>query len=218
LLCVGAPPEIGRKQIAPLIERFSDRYPEVEVRLVLSDIGLDVIDDNLDVALRIGLPPDTGVIAKKLLASRRIVCAAPDYIARHGRPETPDDLISHDCIRLVRGQRMFDRWLFVEHGRRREVQVRGTLSTGSGEVLHDWALKRRGLALKAQWDIEDDLKSGALVECLGGCHCDDIHLYAVFASTRSARRPGNAQFAGIVTIGALLRVSDAASASGSGPP
>lgn len=184
LLCVGAPSEIGRKQIAPLIERFSDRYPEVEVRLVLSDIGLDVIDDNLDVAIRIGLPPDTGVIAKKLLASRRVVCAAPAYLARHGKLETPDDLIHHDCIRLVRGQRVFDRWLFAEHGRRREVQVRGTLSTGSGEVLHDWALKGRGLALKAQWDIEDDLKSGAPVECLSAYHCDDIHLYAVFASRR----------------------------------
>ncbi len=68
LLCIGAPSEIGRKQIAPLIEAFSDRYPEVEVRLVLSDLGLDVIDDNLDVALRIGLPADTGVIAKKLLS------------------------------------------------------------------------------------------------------------------------------------------------------
>jgi DNA-binding transcriptional LysR family regulator len=76
LLCIGAPSEIGRKQIAPLIEAFSDRYPEVEVRLVLSDIGLDVIDDNLDVALRIGLPADTGVIAKKLLSSRRIVRGA----------------------------------------------------------------------------------------------------------------------------------------------
>ena len=184
LLCVGAPSEIGRKRIAPLIERFSDRYPDVEVRLVLSDVGLDVIDDNLDVALRIGLPPDTGVIAKQLLASRRIVCASPEYIARRGMPLTLDDLAHHDCLRLVRGQRVFDRWLFIEHGRRREVQVRGTLSTASGEVLHDWVLKGRGLALKAYWDIAEDVKSGALIECLAAYHCDHINLYAVFASRR----------------------------------
>ena len=97
LVCIGAPSEIGRKQIAPLIEAFSDHYPEVEVRLVLSDIGLDVIDDNLDVALRIGLPPDTGVVAKRLLSSRRIVCAAPEYLARCGhriRPPTSPGMIA----------------------------------------------------------------------------------------------------------------------------
>jgi DNA-binding transcriptional LysR family regulator len=95
-----------------------------------------------------------------------LCCAAPAYLARHGTPQTLADLAAHDCLRLVRGQRVFDRWLFVEDGRRREIQVRGTLSTASGEVLHDWALKGRGLALKALWDIEDDLRAGRLVECL----------------------------------------------------
>jgi DNA-binding transcriptional LysR family regulator len=184
LLCVGAPSEIGRKQIAPVITAFSERYPEVEVRLVLSDVGLDVIDDNLDVALRIGLPPDTGVIAKKLLSSRRIVVGSPGYLARRGTPRTPADLAEHDCIRLVRGQRVFDRWRLLDNGRPRDVPVSGKLSTASGEVLHDWARDGRGLALKALWDIEDDLTSGALVECLADYHCDEIELYAVFASRR----------------------------------
>ena len=184
LLCVGAPSELGRKRIAPLLLEFSERYPHVEVRLVLSDIGLDVVDDNLDVALRIGLPPDTGVIARKLLASRRVVCAAPAYLARHGWPDTPESLGQHDCIRLVRGQRTFDRWVFVEDGRPREVQVHGTLSSGSGEVVHDWVLQGRGIALKAQWDIASDLADGSLVECLSQFHCDAIELYAVFASKK----------------------------------
>ncbi|CDY78935.1 Transcriptional regulator, LysR family [Caballeronia glathei] len=184
LLCVGAPSEIGRKQIAPMITAFSDRYPEVEVRLVLSDIGIDVIDDNLDVALRIGLPPDTGVIAKKLLSSRRVVVASPDYLARRGTPHSPADLAEHDCIRLVRGQRVFDRWRLLEEGQPRDVPVSGTLSTANGEVLHDWVLQGRGLALKALWDIQEDLRSGALVECMPEHQCDQIELYAVFASRR----------------------------------
>ncbi|MGI4984127.1 MAG: LysR family transcriptional regulator [Janthinobacterium lividum] len=184
LLCVGAPSEIGRKQVAPMITAFCERYPEVEVRLVLSDVGLDVIDDNLDVALRIGLPADTGVIAKKLLSSRRLVVASPDYLARRGTPRSPADLAAHDCIRLVRGQRVFDRWRLLKDGAPVEVPVSGTLSTASGEVLHDWALQGRGLALKALWDIEADLRSGALVECLREYRCDEIALYAVFASRR----------------------------------
>jgi DNA-binding transcriptional LysR family regulator len=184
LVCVGAPSEIGRKQIAPVITAFCASYPAVDVRLVLSDSGLDVIDDNLDIAVRIGLPLDTGVVARKLLSSRRIVVGAPAYLDRHGTPHTPSDLAAHDCIRLVRGQRVFDRWRFLEDGRVREVAVNGRLSTASGEVLHDWVRAGRGLALKALWDIEDDLRSGALVECLAGYHCDMIELYAVFASRR----------------------------------
>jgi DNA-binding transcriptional LysR family regulator len=184
LLRVGAPSEIGRKQIAPMITAFCERYPDVEVRLILSDIGLDVIDDNLDIAVRIGLPPDTGIVAKKLLSSRRVVVGAPGYLARHGTPGTPSDLASHDCIRLVRGQRVFDRWRLLEDGKPRDVLVSGRLSTANGEVLHDWVRDGRGLALKAQWDIEDDLQSGALVECLAPYHCDEIELYAVFASRR----------------------------------
>jgi DNA-binding transcriptional LysR family regulator len=184
LVCVGAPSEIGRKQIAPVITAFCASYPDVDVRLVLSDIGLDVIDDNLDIAVRIGLPLDTGVVARKLLSSRRIVVGAPAYLGRHGTPRTPADLAAHDCIRLVRGQRVFDRWRFLEDGRVREVAVGGRLSTASGEVLHDWVRGGHGLALKALWDIEDDLRSGALVECLAAYHCDVIELYAVFASRR----------------------------------
>jgi DNA-binding transcriptional LysR family regulator len=184
LLCIGAPSEIGRKQIAPLVAAFCARFPEVEARLVLSDVGLDVIDDNLDVALRIGLPEDTGVVAKKLLSSRRVVVGSPDYLARHGTPCTPADLASHDCIRLVRGQRVFDRWRFLSDGAAYDVTVSGRLSTASGEVLHDWVRDGKGLALKALWDIEDDLKSGALVECLAEYHFDVIDLYAVFASRR----------------------------------
>ncbi|GGD70274.1 LysR family transcriptional regulator [Caballeronia grimmiae] len=184
LLRVGAPSEIGRKQIAPIITAFSERYPEVEVRLVLSDVGLDVIDDNLDVALRIGLPSDTGVVAKKLLSSRRVVVASPDYLARHGTPRRPADLAAHECIRLVRGQRVFDRWRLLEDGEPRDVLVSGRLSTASGEVLHDWARDGRGLALKALWDIKDDLETGRLVECLADYHCDEIELYAIFASRR----------------------------------
>lgn len=184
LLRVGAPSEIGRKRVAPMITAFCDRYPEVEVRLVLSDGGLDVIDDNLDVALRIGLPADIGVVAKQLLSSRRIVVASPDYLARHGMPRAPADLAGHDCIRLVRGQRVFDRWRLLQDGVPCDIPVSGTLSTASGEVLHDWALQGRGLALKALWDVAADLRNGALVECLHDHQCDPIALYAVFAHRR----------------------------------
>ena len=91
-LRIGAPMEIGRRLIGPLIARFSATYPGTKVHLTLSDSGLDFIDDALDVALRVGLPSDTSVVAKKVLSTKRIVCASPEYFTRHGKPQTPHDL------------------------------------------------------------------------------------------------------------------------------
>ncbi|MFM0619745.1 LysR family transcriptional regulator [Paraburkholderia nemoris] len=183
-LRVGVPSEIGRKRIAPLIARFVRQHPKVDIRLVLSDDGLDVIQDNLDVAIRIDLPTDVAVVARKLMSSERIVCASPAYIAQFGMPEAPVDLAAHACIRLIRGQRLMDRWTFAENGTRREVQISGALATDNGEVMHDWALEGHGIGLKARWDVEEDLLKGTLIECLGDYQCDSIDLYAVYASRR----------------------------------
>jgi DNA-binding transcriptional LysR family regulator len=184
LLRVGAPSELGRRRIAPLISRFTDLHPQVKVQLTLSDAGVELIESGLDVALRIGMPLETAVIATKIIGSRRVACAAPAYIERHGLPKTPDALADHDCIRLVRGRRVFDSWLFRDGDGQREVRVRGTLTASSGEVLHDWVLAGKGIAFKVLWDVKEDLAAGRLVECLADYSCDEIDLYAVYLSRR----------------------------------
>lgn len=184
LLRVGAPSEFGRRRIAPLIAGFTDLHKGIKVHLALSDAGIDMMESGLDMALRIGLPAEAEVIATKILAGRRIVCASPAYIERYGMPQTPDDLVRHDCCRLVRGRRVFDTWAFRDGDRRRDVRVAGTLTTSSGEVLHDWALTGKGLALKALWDVQEDLAAGRLVECLADHWCDEIDLYAVYLSRK----------------------------------
>lgn len=181
LLRVGAPMQLGRRLVAPLIGQFSERHPEVTVQFTLSDIGLDVIDDGLDIAIRAGMPDDPGIVVRRLLSSRRVVCATPDYLARHGAPATPDDLLNHNCIRLMRRQRTFDEWRFqTPEGEIRNVQVSGTLLTSSGEVMHQWTLEGRGIGMKALWDVSDDLAEGRLVECLAPYAANDIALYATF--------------------------------------
>jgi DNA-binding transcriptional LysR family regulator len=181
-LRVGAPNEIGRRLIAPLIARFSQSYPELQLHLSLSDSGLDVIDDGLDVSLRVGLPDDLSVIARKVLSTPRIVCGSPAYFERHGIPAHPEDLKQHNCIRLVRGRRLNDSWFFQENGRRFEVTVSGTLTTTSGEVMHDWVRAGRGLALKASWDLLPELSDGTIVQCLESFWCDEIDLFAICAN------------------------------------
>ena len=163
---------------------FVEKYPGIQVHLNLSDSGLDVIDDGLDVALRVGLPTDTSVIAKKILSTRRIVCASPSYLKRHGVPRRPEDLRQHDCIRLVRGRRVMDAWSFQEGGKRFEITVSGTLTTTSGEVVHNWVCAGRGIALKAGWDVQPNLDAGSIVECLKDFWCDEIDLFAICASRR----------------------------------
>jgi DNA-binding transcriptional LysR family regulator len=177
---VGAPLEIGRRRFAPMIAEFSRRYPGVSIELVLNDSQVDVVGDDLDVGLLTDQPTDGSIISRQLLSSRRVVCASPEYIAEHGVPERPEDLLRHDCIRLVRGRHVFDRWTFMENDKPREVQVHGTLMTNNAEVMHGWALMGRGLALKALWDIEDELSDGRLVELLAPFANNVINLYAVY--------------------------------------
>jgi DNA-binding transcriptional LysR family regulator len=181
-LRIGAPTEIGRRLIAPLVATFVEKYPGIQAHLTLSDSGLDVIDDGLDVALRVGLPTDVSVIAKKILPTRRIVCASPSYLKRRGVPQRPEDLRQHDCIRLVRGRRVMDVWSFQEGGKQFEITVSGALTTTSGEVIHDWVRAGRGIALKAVWDVQPDLEDGTIVECLKDFWCDEIDLFAICAS------------------------------------
>ena len=182
LLRVGAPLEIGRRRIAPLMAQFTRRYSAVQVELLLNDAILDVLGDELDVGLHVDRPSDGNVISRVLINSRRTVCASPDYLARHPAPASPADLRNHDCIRFLRGRHILDRWIFKENGKVTETQVRGTLSSNNSEVVHAWALAGLGLALKAHWDLEMDIKAGRLLELLVPYACDEINLYASYRS------------------------------------
>lgn len=181
-LRVGAPLQIGRHRIAPLVAHFTKQYPAIQVELILSDAKQDVLGDELDVGLHVDLPSDGNVISRVLIASRRVVCAAPEYLSRHPSPTVPAELRDHDCIRFARGRYVMDRWIFRENGKVTETQVRGTLSSNNGEVVHAWALAGCGVALKAHWDIGEDLRTGRLVELLAPYACDEINLYAAYPS------------------------------------
>lgn len=184
MLRVSAPLHWGRVVLSPLIARFSARYPAVKIQLMLADAIFDPVHDGLDVVLGVAPPTGADMVATRILQSRRLVIASPDYIARRGAPKVPDDLLDHDCIRLFIDGRPFDRWAFKVDGRVRTVHVSGTLTTTSSEVMQDWALAGRGIGLKAEWDILDDIDSGRLVACLADYWCDEISLYAIYANRR----------------------------------
>jgi len=183
-LRVGAPLEIGRREVAPLIAEFTSQHPEITVELFLTDSVFDVVGDELDIGLQVDPPNDGSIISRTLVSSRRVVCASPEYLSRHPTPAVLDDLLQHNCIRLLRGRDVLDRWVFKDGNTAQEIQVRGNLSTNNAEVMHQWILAGRGIGLKAHWDIKEDLDSGRLVELLAPFACNEICLYATFP-TRS---------------------------------
>jgi len=184
-LRVNATLGFGRLHVAPAISQYVLRYPEVDVQLQLSVDPPALTDDQFDVCIRFGAPGDTRVIARRLASNRRLLCASPKYLARHGEPKTPGDLRKHNCISIRQGDEAYGLWrLYAGREAERDAQavkVRGNLTTNDGEIAVNWALEGHGILLRAGWDIERYLDSGRLVEVLPGYKTPDADIYAVYA-------------------------------------
>lgn len=183
-LRIGALLQLGRQQIAPLVARFAQQHAQLQLELVLSDATMDLVDDDLDLLLQIDVPAAPNTVARKLVQSRRVFCAAPAYLDASGRPQRPDDLLAHDCLCVVRGRRVLKRWKVRDASGPREIQVMPRLSSSSGEVVHNWVLAGHGIGLKLLWDVADDLAAGRLEECLPDFNDETVDLYAVYAQRR----------------------------------
>jgi LysR family transcriptional activator of dmlA len=183
-LRVNATLGFGRLHIAPAISKYVLRYPEVDVQLQLSVDPPALTDDQFDVCIRFGAPADTRVIARRLAPNRRLLCASPKYLARHGEPRSPAELRRHNCICIRQGDEAYGLWrLFAgrESERHAEaVKVRGNLATNDGEIAVNWALDGHGILMRAEWDIERYLESGRLVQVLPGFRTPDADIYAVY--------------------------------------
>ncbi|MDO9071781.1 MAG: LysR family transcriptional regulator [Rubrivivax sp.] len=184
LLRVNATLGFGRSRVAPLVSRFVRKYPMVEVQLQLAVNPPPLTDDAFDVCIRFGAPPDTRVIAKQIAPNRRLLCAAPAYLARHGTPRLPSDLARHNCIGVRQGDEAYGVWRLA-NGRTRSatteaVKTRGNLTTNDGEIAVSWALDGHGILMRAEWDIERHLKTGRLVQVLPQFHTPDADIYAVY--------------------------------------
>ncbi|MFL6673266.1 MAG: LysR family transcriptional regulator [Massilia sp.] len=183
-LRVNATLGFGRLHVAPAISKYVLKYPEVDVQLQLSVDPPPLTEDQFDVCIRFGEPADARVIARRLAPNRRLLCASPKYLARHGEPKTPLDLARHNCISIRQGDEAYGLWRLVparEGGRGAQaVKVRGNLTTNDGEIAVNWALDGHGILMRAEWDIERFLKSGRLVQVLPQYKTPDADIYAVY--------------------------------------
>jgi DNA-binding transcriptional LysR family regulator len=184
LLRVNATLGFGRSHVAPLVSTFVRKHPALEVQLQLSVNPPALTEDLFDVCIRFGAPPDARVVARRLAPNRRLLCASPTYLARHGTPKLPAELARHNCIGIRQGDEAFGLWR-LDGGRGRKAQaeavkVRGNLATNDGGVAVQWALDGHGILMRAEWDIERYLRNGRLVQVLPQYATPDADIYAVY--------------------------------------
>ena len=181
-LRVSAPAGFGLRHVAPLVADFMQQHPEVTVNLDLSDRLVDLINENIDCAIRIGELTDSSLVSVRLGEMRRVVVASPFYLVAQGVPHTPDDLAAHNCLALgpQRG------WIFRDpvQGELQTRKVTGSFSCNDGAVLHEWALAGRGLAWRSLWEVGRDLGEGRLTTVLDAWQAPPMGIYAVFPQRR----------------------------------
>ena len=182
LLRVSAPVALGRAHVSPVCRNLVLAYPKISIDLVLTDRLVELIDEGIDVVVRIGPPKDSRLVMRKLIDDYRVVVGAPEYLEHRGTPMTPADLDGHDCVHY-RG--VGTHWRLVGSGGQAiEVRASSRLRSNSGQVVLDWALAGCGLAMNSWVDVEPDLRTGRLVHVLPEWRSDPAPVCVLFPSSR----------------------------------
>ncbi|MES5047226.1 LysR substrate-binding domain-containing protein [Rhizobium nepotum] len=170
----------GTMFVAPAMPEFVARNPDLIVDLSFTDGIVDLVAENTDVAIRMGNLPDSGLIARKLGQSRRVVCASPDYLKRRGSPRTPTDLEQHDCL-TFNFRRARPSWPFRADGRDVTQPVQGSIVVNNGETMKQMVLAGAGVARVGLFHVADDIAAGRLIPLLEDFNPGDLELvHAVY--------------------------------------
>jgi DNA-binding transcriptional LysR family regulator len=183
LLRVNAPMSFGTLHLGRAVADFMERYPQVQIQLVLSDQLIDPVQEGFDITLRIADLPSSSLIARRIAPALRVVCAAPAYLERRGTPKHPDDLRSHDCLaygHLATG----NQWKLTGADGDHWIAIPWTLCTNNAEVLRDAAVCGRGIALLPTFIAGADLQEGRLQTVLPDYKAPEISIYAIYPQTR----------------------------------
>ena len=176
-LRLSAPLTFGVRHVAPVLTDLACRYPKLELDVSYSDRIADLIGDRLDAAVRIGTLRDSSLIARRIAPVRGSLVASPDYIARHGQPERPDDLTRHECL-IYTGQ-ADPVWQFASGKRVVSVRPSGRLRSDNGEALLQWAVAGLGIAHLPSFLVADAVESGSLVPLLQSHAAPEFGIFVV---------------------------------------
>lgn len=181
---LSAPMDLGQSRVVPIIDHFLVAHPDVTIDLNLTDSFVDLVSQGIDFAVRYGALADSTLKARLIGENRRVVCAAPAYLARNGMPQHPKDLAHHDCILMRFGLNTDRHWSFQVDGKACQVAVSGRRIANSGDLVRLWCLEGYGLCLKSIWDVQVDLDGGRLVEVLAAFSTGRTALQIVYPPTR----------------------------------
>src|SRR5262245_14551927 len=171
-------------QLTPVIAEFLARHPMVQLELLPTDRVLDLVEEGVDVAIRVGRLADTSFMARKIGEDKRLICAAPDYLARHGTPQKPDELRRHNCI-VSRDHAHLNRWSFKVDGQPVEIDVRGRVAVTEGEAQMQLALQGIGIVRLTRLTLTQAIRDGTLVPLLGGFSAEEaVAIHAVYPHRR----------------------------------
>lgn len=174
----------GRRQLIPALPRFLERFPEIQVDVELSDRRVDLVGKGVDIAIRLGELEDSSLVARKICDIERAICAAPAYLARHGTPRRPEDLLRHNCL-SVSDFPALRRWPFETRQGRKIIEVSGNVSANGGEALLDLAVLGVGIIRLVDFVTAPEVAAGRLQPLLLDTHLGDtIPLHAVYAQGR----------------------------------
>lgn len=156
----------GRNRVAPAISALALAYPELEVQLELLDRPVDLLAEGFHLDIRVGEVREENLIARRIAANARILCASPAYLERHGMPQALNDLLLHRCIVIRERDQDVGRWKLTGPNGPETVRVKGALSTNNGELVHQWAIDGHGIILRSIWDVGPSLADGRLIRVL----------------------------------------------------
>lgn len=181
---VAAPSDLSRTVLLPLFDAFMAVHPGIHLQLSVADRVLDVMRDEVDVAIRYGALADSRLVARTLAVAHPVCSASPEYLKRYPAPRTPQDLAQHNCILFDRGGRRHRTWRFCRDGEWTEVRVDGDRHVDDASLAREWALAGRGVILKSAIDQRADLERGALVPLLTEWQTEPYPLHALLPSGR----------------------------------
>ncbi|OUM03671.1 LysR substrate-binding domain-containing protein [Variovorax sp. JS1663] len=175
---------LGREHVAPILSLLGRRHPRLEVWLELLDRRVDLITENFDLDIRVGDPTQPHLIAQRMVESRRILCASPEYLAQRGHPRSVAELAEHECLLYRERDQPFGIWRLIGPKGIESVKVTSRFSSNHSDVVKGWSLDGKGICLLSVWDVAQPLLDGRAVRVLPSHH-ESADIWAM-TSTRSA--------------------------------
>ena len=187
LIRISAPSDLGRTFVSREINRFMAQHPSISVELLLSDGNIDIVGQGFDIAVRYGAVTDSSLRVRSMGLWRRLVCAAPSYLQKHGTPRTPADLRGHNCLIMRFGPNLDNVWQLGPNALKQIITVQGDRVANDSALVGQWALAGHGIMFRSELDVGADIKAGRLVEVLAD-HAPQTPIHMLFPPSRAQPR------------------------------